>query len=294
MTVPTLSLGDATIARIDEMRGAFPFDHLLPTGEAGALDAHRHWLKPDFMTGAGQLILNFHSFVIRTARHTILVDSCIGDRKHRPLRPTWNDKRGPYLENLRTAGVAPEAIDFVLCTHLHADHVGWNTRLDNGRWVPTFPRARYLFARREFEYWRDIVNQGADPPPNQDSWTDSVQPILDAKQAVIVAQDHAIDDSLHLEDAPGHTPGGVVLRMHNTGGRAVFIGDAAHHPAQCLHPHWSSRFCADPAQSAVTRRRLLESVCDTPEWLCAAHFGGSTFARITRAGDGFMPRFAST
>jgi glyoxylase-like metal-dependent hydrolase (beta-lactamase superfamily II) len=292
MAVPTLVLGEATIARIDEMQGEFALDFLLPDADAAALEAHHHWLKPHFMTGAGQVILNFHSFVIRTGRRTILVDTCIGDRKQRPLRPNWHDKRGPYLDNLRASGVAPEAVDFVLCTHLHADHVGWNTRLDNGRWVPSFPNARYLFARRELEHWRRVVDEGADPPPNHGSWADSVQPILDAKQALLVAQDHAIDDTLHLEDAPGHTPGGVVLRLKNAGGRAVFTGDAVHHPVQCLHPDWSSRFCDDPAQSAVTRRRLLESVCDTPEWFCAAHFGGPTFARMARAGEGFMPRFA--
>src|SRR6202048_4713567 len=143
---------------------------------------------------SGLLVFAFHSTVIRTPRATILVDTCSGNDKERPHKLRYHRKNWPYLANLAAAGFMPEDIDYVLCTHLHADHVGWNTRLVGGRWVPTFPNARYLFARREWENWREAELRAAyTTDPN---YEDSLLPVMDSGQAELVATDYAFDDSV--------------------------------------------------------------------------------------------------
>lgn len=283
-----LDLGNATVARIVDDVQVFTLDHLLPTADRARIAAHRGWLAPTYLDGDDGLILSFHSYLIRTNRHTILVDSCIGNDKERPARPSWHRRRGPYLDRLAQAGVRAEDVDIVMCTHLHADHVGWNTQLRDGRWVPTFPRARYLFGAREVAHWRARAAE-PDGPLNHGSWDDSVVPVLGAGAADLVADDHRIDDMLGLAPAPGHTPGGVVLNLAAAKGRAVFCGDAVHHPVQGIDPAWSSRFCADPALAAMTRRRLLEDAVDSGAWFMPAHFAGPEFVRMVRQGDVIRP-----
>ena len=199
----------------------------------------------------------------------------------------WHLRDGPYLDRLRDTGVGPEDIDFVCCTHLHADHVGWNTQLRDGRWVPTFPNARYLFAADEVAYWEQFH---ADDPENQfvRSWQDSVLPVLEAGQVARVASDHEPLPGVRFHPAPGHTPGNIVIELEHERRRAVLCGDSIHHAVQIEQPEWSSNFCSDPVQSAATRQALLERLCDTGTILLPAHFGGPTAVQITGEGDGFF------
>jgi glyoxylase-like metal-dependent hydrolase (beta-lactamase superfamily II) len=293
----TQAFGGMTIDRVIESEGPFfKLDFLLPEAPPDLLAANADWLAPVFVEPAsGMLRLSFHAFVIRTRHHTILVDGCIGNDKERPLRPHWHRQKFPFLERLAAIGVAPEQVDFVLCTHLHADHVGWNTRLRDGRWVPTFPNARYVFAKTEYEYWerehRAALAAGGEPP-NHGSFADSVLPVVEAKRADLVADDHAIDDGVWLEGAAGHTPGTVVIHARGGGktGResdAVFLGDIIHSAAQFAAPTLSSRFCADAAASRRTRCGLIERFAERDTLILAAHFPTPTAGRIVRHRDVF-------
>jgi glyoxylase-like metal-dependent hydrolase (beta-lactamase superfamily II) len=186
------------------------------------------------------------------------------------------------MRALASAGFSVGDIDFVMCTHLHPDHVGWNTRLENGRWVPTFPNARYVFGRSEFDYWTE-QNAKAEVPP----FADSVLPIVDAGKAELVRHDHAIGDHLRILPTPGHTPGHVAFALGRGKDDAVFCGDLMHTPLQTHYPELSAKFDADPKQAATTRRSLLERYCDTDTLCCTAHFPSPSSGKIRRRGNGF-------
>jgi len=285
-------IGAFRVDRVVETEGPFAaLDFLLPGVAPGLVEANADWLRPRHVDPAdGRAIMAFQSFVLRTARHTVLVDACVGNDKPRPLRPTWHLQRGPFLERMRAIGVAPEAVDFVLCTHLHADHVGWNTRLQDGRWVPTFPNARYVFARPEYEHWerahRAALASGAELP-NHGSFADSVLPVVETGRAVLVETDHALEDGVRLEAAPGHTPGNCILHARDGADHAVFLGDVMHSAVQLADPALSSRFCSDPAHSARTRRALCERYADSASVVLAAHFPAPVAGRIVSHRDAF-------
>jgi len=226
-----------------------------------------------------------HTFVIRSSDLTVLVDTCIGNDKDRGGRRPFHMLRTAFLEDLRAAGVAPEAVDVVICTHLHVDHVGWNTRLADGRWVPTFPRARYLFARREWEHWTSDAEDGT-----KRILADSVAPVLDAGLAELVEMDHRVADGIWLEPTPGHTPGHVSVRLHADGADAVITGDLMHHPVQVAEPAWQSAFDTDPAQARETRRAFCARYADRPVAVLGTHFHHPTAGRIVRHRDAW--RFA--
>jgi len=281
----TLSAGDLTIHRIIEQEITFlPALDLLPALTPEVLAEHRTWLrKAGAIDDADVLILCFQSYVVKTPHHTILIDSCIGNDKPRPLRPRWNMKTDDvFMRGLAAAGVTVADIDFVMCTHLHVDHVGWNTRLDNGRWVPTFPNARYIFAKGEFDYWT-AQNAKAEVPP----FVDSVLPVVAADRAEIVAHDFAIGDHARILPTPGHTPGHVAFTFGKGKDDAVFSGDLMHSPLQARYPELSMKFDVDQATAAVTRRSFLERYCDTATLCCTAHFPSPSTGRIKRWGNGF-------
>jgi glyoxylase-like metal-dependent hydrolase (beta-lactamase superfamily II) len=187
------------------------------------------------------------------------------------------------MRALAASGFSVNDIDFVMCTHLHVDHVGWNTRLENGRWVPTFPKARYVFGKGEYDYWTE-ENRKAEVAP----FADSVLPVVEAKQAQIVANDFAIDDLARLLPTPGHTPGHVAFTFGHNKDDVVFAGDLVHSPLQGLYPELSPRFDVDPKQAAVTRRSFFERYCDTDTLCCTAHFPSPSSGRIKRKGNGFV------
>ena len=221
--------------------------------------------------------------MVRTPHHTILVDSCIGNDKPRPTRPQWNMKTDDrFMKGLAAAGFRVEDIDFVMCTHLHVDHVGWNTRLENGRWVPTFPKARYVFSETEYKHWAGEHEKTPVPP-----FGDSVLPIVEAKRAELVRDDHQLGDHVRLMPTPGHTPGHVAIGFGRGGDDAVMPGDLMHSPLQARYPELSPRFDTDMAQAAKTRRSFLERYCDTKTLCCTAHFPSPSVGRIKRWDDGF-------
>jgi glyoxylase-like metal-dependent hydrolase (beta-lactamase superfamily II) len=279
-----LSIGEITIRRIVEQEGPFlPAFDVFPTLTSELLDENRHWLAPKALDRDGRLVFSFQSYVVRTPRHTVLVDSCIGNDKARPTRPEWNLKRdGTFMCALAAAGFGVEDIDFVMCTHMHVDHVGWNTRLMDGRWTPTFPKARYLFSKGEFDYWTE--QHAKTPAP---SFGDSVLPIVEAGQAELVRDDYALDEHVRLLPTPGHTPHHVSVCFGRHRDDAVMTGDVLHSPLQARHPELSSRFDVDMDVSAKTRRRFFERYCDTPTLCCTAHFPSPSIGRITRSGEGF-------
>ncbi|MET4388364.1 glyoxylase-like metal-dependent hydrolase (beta-lactamase superfamily II) [Bradyrhizobium sp. F1.4.3] len=281
-----LSVGDLTIHRIIEQETTFfPALELLPGLTPDVLTENRAWMKEaKALDDQDVLILCFQSYVIKTPHHTILVDSCIGNDKPRPQRPAWNMKTDDtYLRGLAAAGVSVDDIDFVMCTHLHVDHVGWNTRLENGRWVPTFPKARYVFAKQEFDYWSEQNAKAAVPP-----FVDSVLPVVEAKRHEVVGNDHQIGDHVRILPTPGHTPGHVAFTFGRGKDDAVFSGDLMHSPIQTLYPEMSVKFDVDQAAAAKTRRSFLERYRDTDTLCCTAHFPSPSVGKIRRKGSGFV------
>ena len=285
-------LGELEIHRaIESEVPIFDTFSFFPDATKEVVEANKDWLMPRYIDPKTiEVILCIQSYVIKTLHHTILVDTCVGNHKSRPARPSWHMQNSPFIEELAGVGVHPEEVDFVLCTHLHVDHVGWNTKLLDGRWVPTFPNAKYIFSRNEFELWAARYEKGETVPVPL-VYEDSVLPIVEAGQAIIVEDTHQIDDGMWLEPAPGHTPGHVMLNLKSGEERALMSGDVIHHPLQLIRPDWSSRACEDPHLSAVSRTKMLESVADTNTLLCPAHFGSPTMGHvISHATDGFRYR----
>jgi glyoxylase-like metal-dependent hydrolase (beta-lactamase superfamily II) len=235
----------------------------------------------------GLLIMSFHSLLLRTAQGVLLVDTCVGNHKERPMIPEWHQQEWPYLGRLAHAGFSPDDIDFVCCTHLHGDHVGWNTRLDSGRWVPTFKNATYLFAASELDYWEHHHAENPDSIYRR-PWADSVLPVIEAGQVQTVADDAELLDGIRLKPAPGHTPGNVVIEADDGRSRAVLSGDVVHHPVQIECPRWCSQFDLDQAAARQTREALLAQVADTDTILLGAHFAGPSALRVTSDGRGFF------
>jgi|TARA_B100000315_G_scaffold209640_1_gene205504 glyoxylase-like metal-dependent hydrolase (beta-lactamase superfamily II) len=271
-----LHFGDVTVERCVESEGpSFYPGFIFPDWDEDAFAAERRdWIDPlYFDEESGRLLMSLHSYIIRTPHHTILVDTCVGNDKHRPDTKPWHMRQTPFLEDLTAMGVAPEEVDFVMCTHLHVDHIGWNTKLEDGRWTPTFPNAKYLFHETEYAYWEKAdMGDGGSGMTRRDAFEDSVLPVMEAGQAVLVEGDHAIDDTLQLEPSPGHSPGHVFLNLETEHGSAVFTGDVMHHPVQIAYPEWNSRFCYDPPQSQRTREAIVERTADTSTLVLAAHF----------------------
>ncbi len=272
-------VGDVTITRVVEVVTSSIGRFVLPEATPDAVRSIP-WLAPHFLDADGKLILSVHSLVIEAGGARIIVDTCIGNDKERSL-PVWDHMSGPFLQDLEEAGAPRESIDFVLCTHLHVDHVGWNTMLVDGKWVPTFPNARYLFARSEWEYWKD---QPEDFGPVV---TDSVRPIVDAGLADLVETDHKLCDEIWLEPTPGHTPGHVSVRIRSADEDAVITGDMIHHPCQIARPEWSSAVDWDPDRSRETRLAFLKRYAERPVLVIGTHFATPTAGRIIRDGDGY-------
>jgi glyoxylase-like metal-dependent hydrolase (beta-lactamase superfamily II) len=238
------------------------------------------WLIPHFATEEGRLKMSIHSLVVETPTRRIVVDTGLGNNKEGRSVPTWNNRQGPFLQTMRDAGFPPESIDTVLCTHLHVDHVGWNTTLVDGRWMPTFANARYVFGRNEYEHWRDH----SDEPEKAAVFKDSVQPVVGAGKTDLVASDARLCDEITLIPTSGHSPGHVSIHIRSDGEEALLAGDVAHHPCQMAHLDWSSTADSDPVQSAVTRRELFSRFADTPALVIGGHFNGG---RIHRDADAF-------
>lgn len=285
------SVGDISIQTVIEELAPMgpPLDNFAEATPE-ALAPHIDWMTPAAYDPATRefAAMPTQSYVLKTPAHTILIDTCTGNHKrHEPVWPQWHMRTDfTWLEDLIKAGVDPESIDYVFCTHMHVDHVGWNTKLVDGRWVPTFPNARYLFAKKELEWSQAQVK-------SQD-WTfeDSVQPILEAGLAEIVESDFALNDQIWLEPQPGHTPGHVAVRMRSRDETAVMSGDLIHHPIQLAHPDWSPVYDDDPDLARITRRRFLEDQADKDILMMTAHFPLPSVGHVISKGDAFGFRYA--
>jgi glyoxylase-like metal-dependent hydrolase (beta-lactamase superfamily II) len=276
---------DMTIYRIVEQEYGFtPIREFLPSLTAALLDENRAWLEPAGLDpSTNHVVLCFQSYVVKTPHHTVLVDACIGNDKNHAHRPAWHRKNDPnWMTALRAAGVGVGDIDVVMCTHLHGDHVGWNTRLDNGRWVPTFPNARYLFSKKEYEYW-DSVHRKTPLSVMEDS----VLPIIEAERAELITSEYALDDHVRLFPTPGHTPDHFAVAIGRKKDAAVFTGDLIHSPLQARYPELIMRSDTDAPQAVKTRRRFLERYCDTDTLCCTMHFPSPSVGHIKRWGEGF-------
>ena len=275
-----IELGRLSVVAVVERAGPTRPTWLLPDATPEAVERHRSWLAPNFLDDKGRFLQSIHSFVVQAPGLTLLVDTCVGNDKDRGGRQPFHMMHTAFLEDLAAAGFPPESIDVVLCTHLHVDHVGWNTRLDGGRWVPTFPRARYLFAKREWDHW------SAEPDPDTARITaDSVKPVLDAGLADLVAMDHRISSEIWLEPTPGHTPGHASVRLEGGDSAAVITGDLMHHPIQVAEPEWGSHFDTDLGEARKTRRAFCERYAGTGALVLGTHFHHPTAGRIVRHGE---------
>jgi glyoxylase-like metal-dependent hydrolase (beta-lactamase superfamily II) len=238
------------------------------------------WLIPHFATEEGRLKMSIHALVVETPSRRIVVDTGLGNDKQDRSIPTWNNRHGPFLDDLTAAGFPPESIDTVLCTHLHVDHVGWNTRLVGGRWVPTFEKARYVFGEREYAYWRDHSVER----DKAAIFADSVAPINEAGQADLIASDARICEEITLIPTPGHSAGHMSLHIRSEGEEGLLTGDVAHHPCQMAYLDWSSTADSDPVQSAKTRHELFGRFADRPVLVVGGHFDAG---HIQRDGNAF-------
>jgi len=288
MATTTFKVGDITIHRVVEQEAPF-FDPLefFPNLTPEVLEENRGWMTDGgyLDRATGQLVLCIQSYLVQTPHHNILIDSCVGNHKPRPTRPFWDMMNTDRLErSLAGTGVSVDQIDYVMCTHLHVDHVGWNTKLENGRWVPTFPKAKYVFSDRELAYWTETEKKDATMAP----WiTDSVLPIVAAKREEVVRSDHAFNDLVKLIPTPGHTIDHYSVRVGKAGADAVITGDMIHSPLQARYPELGMRVDYDSAQAGETRRKLFGCLCDTSTLVCTAHFASPSSGRIKRWGDGF-------
>ena len=285
-------IGEFEVHSLVEFEGPFIApETFFPDYDAKVLEERPDMAQPRLIDPAtGKLVFSFQCFIVKTGRHTILIDSCLGNDKERPTRPQFHRLRTPFIADLGNAGVKVEDIDYVMCTHLHWDHVGWNTRLENGRWVPTFPNARYIMARREFDHWQAVQQRGEDSP-HRLAFEDSVLPVVRTGQSVLVDDDYAFEDGLWFESAPGHTPGNVVIHATSGDNRAVFLGDVVHHQLQLACPHLSTIACTDRELSRKTRTRLIEEYAERGTRLYPAHFAAPTVGRIVRHGSTYAYAF---
>ncbi|PPR80063.1 MAG: hypothetical protein CFH01_00048 [Alphaproteobacteria bacterium MarineAlpha2_Bin1] len=236
------------------------------------IEENQSWLLPDFVEKKTLLLyFSFHSYLIETPRYKILIDTCVGNHKSRPL-PNWNMRNSNFLQKFKQFNLDRSMIDFVMCTHLHADHVGWNTLLDNGKWVPTFPNAEYIFSKKDYDFFNNVKegDQG------YLSMIDSVRPIVEHSQAKLVDDSFSIDETIHLEPTPGHTPGHICIKLNSENEHAIFTGDLIHHPIQVCQPDLETNFCFDPKLAVKTRKEFIENNTDQNVIIFPAHFSNHT------------------
>jgi glyoxylase-like metal-dependent hydrolase (beta-lactamase superfamily II) len=275
-------VGEVTITKLVELEMAGGTKFLLPQATREAI-LPLAWLRPHFADEQGRLRMSIHAFVVQTPDRRVVVDTCLGNNKQNRRIPHWNNLQGPFLRDLDEAGFPREAIDTVLCTHLHVDHVGWNTMLVDGRWVPTFPQARYLMGRQEFQHWTG--DHGRDDMRHV--LADSVLPVHEAGLVELVEMDHRLCPEISLLPTVGHTPGHVSVRIASRGEEALITGDFLHHPCQIAHPEWSSTADWDPERAHRTRLEMYRKLADTPVLVLGTHFAGATAGRIVRDGKAF-------
>ncbi|WP_421990807.1 MBL fold metallo-hydrolase [Qipengyuania sp.] len=294
MAEEAFRIGSFKVYRIEEWQGGFsPPEDLFAEFEPDAFSQRASGFEPDFMRD-GMLYAYLQSWLIDTGEERILIDTGAGNAKERPGIPVFGNLDGDFLEKLGEAGFAPDDIDKVFCTHLHIDHVGWNTRLVGDRWEATFPNATYFLPRLDEEAWnpqKDRFSSMTGAVVNSNVFEDSVAPIIEAGLAELVNDGASIANGMSAHYSPGHTPGHMVLEVTYGGQIALFTGDILHHPMQVYRPDWNNVYCESRPQAASTRRRILEQAASTGARIVPAHFGAPHFVFVERASEGFRPVF---
>lgn len=287
---PPFNIGSIEVQQVVEMQAPFfGIADFLPTSDSDRVSALKPLFEPWALCPAtGKIILAVQTYIVRTSRHIILLDTCVGCDKFSGI-PEWHMRHdNSWLARMASVGVAPESVDYVFCTHLHGDHVGWNTLLRDGRYVPTFPNAKYIFSKKEIDFQSTRTEE-----TRKRSYQQSIVPVLEAGQAQLVNSDFALDDEVWLVPTPGHTPGHVAVHLKSAGMEAVMIGDAMHTPLQCIHPEWSSKPDADPIVAAKTRSTLIENCVAQDHLVLTSHFPLPSIGRLAEANTGFEFTFGT-
>ena len=282
-----IRIGDFELSRVQELD--FPMAYaqtFFPEMSDEMLAEVRRKIPPGHLTDDGKVIFSFHSYVVRTGRYNILVDTCCGNDKQRPGRDDFSGLNTGYLDTLAAEGLKPEDIDYVMCTHLHWDHVGWNTPLVNGEWVPTFTNAQFVMAKREYDLRNEAYASGT-ASIHRKVFQDSVMPIVRAEKALLVADDFELDTGIWLEPCHGHSAGHVVVNLASGDDRAVVTGDVIHHLSQLVFPTLSTMADTDTELARVNRTALIEKHAGTGNLVCTAHFKAPSVGRIEADGAGF-------
>lgn len=276
-------IGDVTVTRVLELEMPVAYNDKRPflAGATPEALAQIPWLHPHYVTPDGALRLSIHALLVEAPGLRLVVDTCIGNDKPRRFIGRQPLSTG-FLGEMEKLGWGRDSVDAVVCTHLHVDHVGWNTMLENGRWVPTFPKASYLIGRREYDYWKAEGDE-----EQQVILGDSIQPIFDAGLAELVEPDHRLSPEVALKPTPGHTPGHVSVSIESRGQRALITGDMMHHPCQIARPDWSPPFDEDPATAQATRDAVLTEVGDSDILVIGTHFAAPTAGLVVKDGDGW-------
>jgi glyoxylase-like metal-dependent hydrolase (beta-lactamase superfamily II) len=307
-TSATYRIGNTTVTKIPELTlTGFALTTLLPDLQIETLKEHPNWIDPVTLDPVtGNALLSVHTWLVKTPRHTILIDTGVGNDKQRPTIPVMHQLHNPYLERLAAAGVELDAVDYVLITHLHADHVGWNTRFVDGRWIPTFPNARYVFSELEQQYGRGLANQDVHAAsalararlgspvrtPVAGVYADSVQPIIDAGLAQLIPIDGSeIVDGISFHPAPGHSIDHATILLRSHGAEAVFGGDTLHHPIEIYQLELVSMFCEFPEAARASRRSMLEHLVESGATYFSSHFPSASAGSVTRQNGAYAWKF---
>jgi glyoxylase-like metal-dependent hydrolase (beta-lactamase superfamily II) len=280
-------IGDVEVARIVEVNAFEDNIAMLLKDETAAFVQRFGWLQPHFATAAGLMKISFQAFVLRSRGKNVMIDTCIGADRKREYAVFCN-LHTTFLEDLAVAGFPAESIHAVLCTHLHFDHVGWNTRLHEGRWVPTFPQARYLFGLQEFEHWRHLRSTGG--YHDVEHLHDSIDPVVAAGLVDYITPDYQVTDEVSLFPTPGHTPGHVSVLIRSRGEEAVITGDLMHHPIQLTDPLRPGNFDMDKPQGGRTRQAFVERFGNSKTLIIGSHFCDPTAGWIVSDGASWKLR----
>ena len=282
-------VGEVTITKFVEIQDVFDITAIFPMATAEALLNHS-WLQPHFVTPEGRAILSFHALVVDTPTKRIIVDTCVGNEKNRMPRVFMNNLQTSFLRDLEGEGYARESFDVVICTHLHMDHIGWNTMLVDGVWVPTFPNARYLLDKTEYEYWRapyDVPTEGGWADLQREGFSDSVKPVVEAGLVDLVEGRHQVCNEVALVPTPGHSPGHVSVRISSQGEEALITGDMMLHPSQLAHMDWVPPVDFDGELARRTRQEVFTDAADRSVLVIGTHWAGASAGRVKRRGNAF-------
>jgi glyoxylase-like metal-dependent hydrolase (beta-lactamase superfamily II) len=280
-TVLRWKIGNVTVTRIVESELPVPYKYTFLKEATPEALREMPWLYPHFVNDTGAMVLSIHALLVEAPGLKLVVDTCIGNDKPRHLL-RGQALHTEFLKHIAQAGFPREKVDAVVCTHLHVDHVGWNTMKDGDKWAPTFPNARYLIGKTEYDHWMQ-EKEGEQPQ----IMADSVTPIFDAGLAQTVEMDHRISPEIRLVPTPGHTPGHVSVMIESKGETAVITGDMVHHPCQMGRPDWLSMFDADQPAANARRHAMFAQWADKPILVIGTHFAAPTAGHVRRDGDSY-------